>query len=68
MRGARVDQVAEGAFDAIERNESLCPLLKQGHQVGRNGLPECEPFLQLRWIEDGLDVFSVDVIAAIALN
>ena len=42
--------------------------LKKCHQVRRNGLPEREALVELRWIEDGLDVLSIDVIGAVALD
>ena len=67
-RVARIDQIAEGAFDLVERAEPLCPSTQQRHQVGRDGLPEREALRQLPWIEDGLDVVAIEVVGPVGLD
>ena len=68
VRPAGIDEIAEGALDAVEWAEPECPLAKQGHEVRRNQLSECVDFVELCWIEDGLDVVSIDEIGAVALD
>ena len=60
VRRARVDEIAEGALDGVERTEAARPSAQQRHQVGRDRLPEREALGELRRIEDGLDVVAVD--------
>src|SRR5262245_15266526 len=64
VRLARVDQIAEGALDGVERTEAERPLAKKRHQVRRDGPSERESLFELWWIEDGEDVVSVNVIGA----
>src|SRR5215510_16137427 len=68
IRGTRIDQIADGAFDRVERAKPLCPLTKKRHQVGRNGMSERQAFRQLRWIEDGLDVVSIKVVGTVGFD
>ena len=65
---ARVDQIADAALDGVERAEPQRPVAEKRHQVRRNRLPEREALVELGRIEDGLDVVSVDVIGAVALD
>ena len=39
---------------------------QQSHQVRRNGLPKREALRELRWLEDGLDALSIDVVGTVA--
>ena len=66
MRLTRIDEIAEGALDGVERAEPQRPSLQQSHQVRRNGLPKREALLELRWLEDGLDALSIDVVGTVA--
>ena len=65
---ARIDQIADGALDGVERAEPHGPVAKKRHQVRRNGLSEGEALVELWRIEDGLDAVSVDGIGAVALD
>jgi hypothetical protein len=67
-RPARIDQVADRTLDGVERAEPQRPVVQKRHQVGRNGLSEREPLVELRRIEDRLDAISVDGIVSIALD
>ncbi len=64
---ARSDQIAEGALDGVERAEPHDPVLQERPQVRRNGLPEREAEVELRWIEDRLDAVPVDGVLSVAM-
>ena len=66
MRLTRIDKIAEGALDVVERAEPQGPSPQQSHQVRRNGPPKREALGELRWLEDGLDALSIDVVGTVA--
>jgi hypothetical protein len=68
IQPARIDQIADGLLDGVERAEPDHPALQECAQVRRNGLSEREPLVELRWIEDRLDAISVDRIGSVALD
>ena len=47
VRPTRIDEIAEGALDGVERAEPQRPAAQQRHQVRRNGLPEREALVEL---------------------
>jgi hypothetical protein len=59
---ARVDQIADGALDGVERADPQRPALQERTEVGRNGLSEREALVELAGIEDRLDAVPVDGI------
>ena len=68
VRAARIDQIAEGALDGVERAEPQHPVAQECTQVRSNRLSECESPIELGRIEDCLDAVSVDGIRAVALD
>ena len=68
FRRTRIDQIADGALDRVKGAEPQRPVPKKRCQVRRNRLPERETIVELGRIEDGVDVVSVDVIGAVAVD
>ena len=65
---ARIDEIADGPLDGVERAEPERPVLQECRQVRGNGLSERQALFELRWIEDRLDAIFVDQIGAVALH
>jgi hypothetical protein len=68
IRPARIDQIAEGMLDRVERAEPQRPVLQECTEVRRNGPSEREFLVELQWIEDCPDAVSVDGIVFVALD
>lgn len=68
MRVACIDQLADGALDRVERDEAARPIAQTLHQVRRDRLPERKARGELRGVEDGLHVVTVEMIGPIRLD
>ena len=64
---ASIRSLTERSMALSGQNPSVHSL-KKCHQVRRNRLSEREALVELRWIEDGLDGLTVDVVGAVALD
>jgi hypothetical protein len=65
---ASIDQLAEGAFDRVERAEAHRPSLQESREIRSDGSSVRQGLFKLRWIEDRLDAVSVDGVDSIALD